>query len=267
MQLNHTCTLVTGASAGLGREMARLIVKDQGGTVVAVARRRDRLDELKQELQAVAKDSVTPITADLSSPENVERCFLEATRERRIDGVILNAGVTYYGKVIDQTAESIQSVLATNCVGLTLLSARFARYFVEQKIPGRIMLVSSMTAFSPMPYQAVYAGTKSFVVNYGLGLREELRGTGISVTVFYPGGIVTEMFDKSGLSSQFDANGVGMMDAVTCAKHAVTAYLSGRDLSVPGMGNWIGSVAQRLAPRGLLARAMERLYRGGINHS
>jgi short-subunit dehydrogenase len=267
MQLNHTCTLVTGASAGLGREIARLIVKDQGGTVVAVARRSERLEELKQELQTVAPNGVIPMTADLSSPDAIESCFLEATRDRRIDGVILNAGVTYYGKVIDQPAESIQTIIATNNLGLTLLSARFARYFVEQKIPGRILLVSSMTAFSPMPYQAVYAGTKAFVVNYALGLREELRGTGVSVTAFCPGGIVTEMFDKSGLSSQFDAHGVGMMDAVTCAKYAVNAYLSGRDLAVPGMGNWVGSVAQRLAPRGLLARAMERLYRGGINKS
>ncbi len=126
------------------------------------------------------------------------------------------------------------------------------------------MLVSSMTSFSPMPYQAVYAGTKAFVTNFGLSLREELRGTGISVTVFCPGGIATEMLDKSGLSRQFSPTDFGVMDATTCAKYAIDAYLSGQDLAVPGIGNWVGSVAQRLMPRGILLRAVERLYRGGL---
>jgi short-subunit dehydrogenase len=256
--------LFTGASAGLGRELVRCIVRAEGGKVVAVARRQERLDELARELQEVSPNSVAALTADLSSPEDVERCFLEATKDRRIDGVILNAGVTFYGKVVEQSSESIQNILATNAVGLTLLSARFARYFVEQKIPGRLMFVSSMTGFSPMPYQAVYAGTKAFVTNYGLSLREELRGTGVSVTVFCPGGIATEMLDKSGLSRQFKPDDFGMMDAATCAKHAVRAFLAGTDLAVPGVGNWLGSVAQRLAPRGLVSRAVERIYRGGI---
>jgi short-subunit dehydrogenase len=267
MQLNHTCTLVTGASAGLGREILRLIVKEQGGQAIAVARRRDRLDELARELQVVSANSVEAFAADLSSREDVERCFVETTRARRIDGIILNAGVTYYGKVAEQSIESIENIISTNAFGLTVLAAKFAKYFVDQKIPGRILLVSSMTGFSPMPYQAVYAGTKAYVTNFGLSLREELRGTGISVTVFCPGGIATEMLDKSGLSRRFKPDDFGMMDATTCAKHALAAFLSGRDLAVPGVGNWVGSVAQRLAPRGLLARAVERLYRGGINPS
>jgi len=265
MHLNQTCTLVTGASAGLGREIVRLIVREQGGSVIAVARRRERLDELSQELRNVASPEVTALAADLSNEAEVTRCFETATANRRVDGVILNAGVTYYGKVTDQPSESIGNILSTNTVGLTLLAARFSKYFLEQKIPGRLMLVSSMTGFSPMPYQAVYAGTKAFVTNFGLSLREELRGTGISVTVFCPGGIATEMFEKSGLSKQFGATDIGMMDAVSCAKYAVNAYLSGQDMAVPGLTNWVSSVAQRLAPRSLLARSVERLYRGGIN--
>lgn len=264
MALKHTFTLVTGASAGLGREIVRQIVREQNGNVVAVARRRDRLDQLSQELRNIATPTVLGLTADLSSSGDVVRCFEESTSGRQIDGIILNAGVTFYGKVTDQPTESIQNILSTNTVGLTLLTAKFAKYFLDRKIPGRIMLVSSMTGFSPMPYQAVYAGTKSFVTNFGLSLREELRGTGISVTVFCPGGIATEMFETSGLSKQFGANDVGMMDAVTCAKHAVSAYLSGQDLAIPGFTNWVSSVAQRLAPRGLLSRSVERLYRGGI---
>jgi short-subunit dehydrogenase len=264
MQLNHTCTLVTGASAGLGREITRLIVREQGGSVVAVARRRERLQALQQELQGAAGAEVIPLKADLSSPEQAARCFTEATADRRIDGVILNAGVTYYGKVTDQSAESVASLIMTNCLGPTLLATKFARYFVEQKIPGRLTLVSSLASFAPMPYQAVYAGTKAFISNYGLSLREELRGTGISVTVFCPGGIVTEMTELSGMSGQFGAGDLGMMDAVTCARHAVDAFISGRDLAVPGFANWVSSVAQRVAPRSVMSRVVERIYRGGL---
>jgi short-subunit dehydrogenase len=264
MQLDHTVTLVTGASAGLGREITRIIARDHGGSVVAVARRKEPLETLGKELSGVNSAAVYPLTADLSTPEPVERCFVEATRDRRIDGVVLNAGVTYFGKVEAQPEDSIQSIIATNCLGLTLLSARFVRYFAEQRIPGRILLVSSMTGFSPLPYQAVYAGTKAFVTNYGLSLREELRGTGITVTVFCPGGIATEMLEKSGLSRQFSPTDFGIMNAEVCARYAVNAFISGRDLVVPGVSNWVGSVAQRLAPRGLLSRVVERIYRGGL---
>lgn len=264
MQLNRTCTLVTGASAGLGREITRLIVKDQGGSVVAVARRRERLEALKQELQGNAGAEVIPLQADLSSREEVDRCFNEAVSGRRIDGVILNAGVTYYGKVINQSSDSVSSLVMTNCLAPTILATQFARYFVDQRLPGRITLVSSLASLAPMPYQAVYAGTKAFISNFGLSLREELRGTGISVTVFCPGGIVTEMTELSGMSGQFGAGDVGMMNAVTCARHAVDAFISGPDLAVPGFSNWVSSVAQRVTPRGVLSRVVERIYRGGL---
>lgn len=265
MQLRQTRTLVTGASSGLGREITRLIVKQHGGSVVAVARRTERLRELQQELGNAVGAEVLPLTADLASPEAVNRCFEEATALGGIDHAILNAGVTYYGKAIQQTDTSIESIIHTNNLGLSMLALRFARYFVDNKKPAHLMFVSSMTAFSPMPYQAVYAATKAFVTSLGLSLREELRGTGVVVTVFCPGGILTEMGELSGTAKKFGEGDIGMMDAPTCARYAVGAWLKGSDLAVPGFGNWIGSVAQRLAPRALVARTIERIYRSGLD--
>lgn len=263
MQLRHTTTLVTGASAGLGREISRLIVREQAGSVIGVARRKERLDELVEEFRTAPGSEVTAIAADLSTADGVHRCFDEATKQR-IDGVILNAGITFFGKAVTQTEESIQSVIATNVTGLSLLAARFAKYFVDNQIPGRMMLVSSMSGFSPMPYQAVYGATKAYVISLGLALREELRNTGATVTVFCPGGITTEMSEYSRLGETFGPDHASMMDAVTCARYAVKAYLGRGDIAVPGPSNWLTSVVQRAAPQGLVTRAIERIYRGAL---
>jgi uncharacterized protein len=264
MQLRNHTTLVTGASAGLGREIARLIVREQAGNVIGVARRQERLDELVEEFRTAPGSEVVGIATDLSNAEGVQRCFDQATGSRRIDGVILNAGVTFFGKLAEQTPESMQQIIGTNVTGPTLLGARFAKYFVEHQIPGRIMFVSSMSGFSPMPYQAVYGATKAYVTSFGLALREELRHTGVTVTVFCPGGITTEMSDYSGLGKTFGPEHASMMDAVTCARHAVDAYLARGDIAVPGPSNWVASVAQRVMPRGLVTRAVERIYRGAL---
>jgi short-subunit dehydrogenase len=264
MQLRHTTTLVTGASAGLGREIARLIVREQAGSVVVVARRQERLEELREEFRSAPGSEVIPIVADLATTEGATRCFDEATTPRRIDGVILNAGITFFGKCVDQTPESIQSIIATNVTGMSLLATRFAKHFVDNQIPGRIMLVASMSGFSPMPYQAVYGATKAYVISFGQALREELRNTGVTVTVFCPGGITTEMSEYSGLSKTFGPDHAGMMDAVTCARYAVDGYLGRGDIAIPGASNWVASVAQRVMPRGLVTRAVERIYRGAM---
>lgn len=264
MQLRNTTTLVTGASAGLGREIARVIARDHNGSVIVVARRKERLDGLVDEFKATPQVHVLPIASDLSTAEGASHAFEEATATRRVDGVILNAGITFFGKVLDQSPESIQSIIATNVTGLTLLASRFARYFVDNHIGGRILLVSSMAGFTPMAYQAVYGATKAYVMSFGLALREELRGTGVTTTVFCPGGISTEMAEYSGLSKTFGPNHASMMEAGACAKHAVEAYLSGNDVAVPGVSNWAASVVQRVMPRALVTRAVERIYRGAL---
>lgn len=264
MQLRNTTTLVTGASAGLGREIARLIVREQAGNVIAVARRRERLDALVEEFKVAPLTQVTPIALDLSTADGAARCFEEATGSRQVDGVVLNAGVTFFGKFIEQSADSIQNIISTNTTGLTLLASLFARYFVERKIPGRILLVSSMAGFTPMAYQAVYGATKAYVMSFGLALREELRGTGVTCTVFCPGGIVTEMSDLSGLSKTFGPDHASMMDAITCARHAIDAYLARGDVAIPGVSNWATSVVQRVMPRSLVTRAVERIYRNAL---
>ena len=265
IDLRSRWTLVTGASSGLGLEMARAIARDHGGHVVVVARRRDRLEALCEELRTRHGVQAAFIVADLSNPEDVERVFAEATRERTLHGAILNAGVTYWGEAMKLDWSAFQSLLNTNVTSMVRLSSLLLPHLVEQAgergTGGGLMLISSVAAFIPVPYQAAYSGTKAFILSYGQALAQELRHTGVSVTVFAPGGISTDLLVNSGLSNRFKAGDIGVMSPEACAAHAVRAFLRRKELYVPGLINQTLALAARVLPRGFLAQRTAAIYR------
>lgn len=262
MDFRGRTTLVTGASSGLGREMARVIAEQHGGNLVIVARRAERLEQLAEELRRRCGVEVHPVVADLSQPSGLDTCFDEATSHGPVDAAILNAGITFYGRAVDQTSANLTQMIATNTTAVAELSTRFARHFIAEGTRGGLMLVSSMASFAPFPYQAAYGATKAFVTSFGLALREELRDNQIPVTVFCPGGIASEMLELSGLSEKFRPGDVGVMDAPTCARYAIEAFRSETDLSVPGPSNLLTSVAMKAFPRSLVAKAVRKIYEG-----
>jgi len=261
MALAGRHVLVTGASSGLGREMARVIARDYRGHVIAVARRAERLAELTRELRERWGASVVPIVADLTRPADVERCFAEATAGRSVHAVVLNAGVTYYGQVLDQSVDSVEALLATNAAAPVRLAQRFGRYLVEQGEGGGMLLVASMAGLVPMPYQALYGGTKALLTSFGLALGEELRGSGVSVSVFAPGGIATEMLELSGLAAKFHPGDFGIMSAEACARAALRALVARRALAVPGATNRLSAWLMRALPLRLVVPIVARIYR------
>jgi len=260
INIRNRWVLITGASSGLGLEMARVAARDYGANLLIVARRADRLEALKNELENHHNVQVVPLTADLSQTAEVDRLFETATQDRDIHGVILNAGVTFYGHVLDQDHETFSNMLATNVTSLVQLSQMFSRYLVKKGDNGGIMLVSSVAGFAPMPYQTTYAATKSFVTSFGRGLGHELRGKNVSVTVFAPGGIATEMLENSGLSRKFKSGDFGIMDAPTCAQIALKAFLQRRALVIPGAVNKALALAMKLLPQALLLPQIRKTY-------
>ncbi|MBF5043354.1 SDR family NAD(P)-dependent oxidoreductase [Aggregicoccus sp. 17bor-14] len=254
--------LVTGASSGLGLEMARVLARVHRANLVLVARRRERLDALAAELQRDCGVQALAVAADLAEGGAAERVLAQATAEgRTLSAVVLNAGVTFYGEALAQEPAQLEALVRTNVLGMVDLASRAARHMVQAREPGALLMVSSVGGLMPLPYQAAYGASKAFVTSYGLSLGEELRAHGVSVTVFAPGGIATELLELSGLDAKFKAGQVGVMEAPACAERAVAALVSRRALVVPGLLNQALAAAPRLLPRRFLAARVAALYR------
>ncbi|MEZ4408648.1 MAG: SDR family NAD(P)-dependent oxidoreductase [Polyangiales bacterium] len=261
LQLRGKWVLVTGASAGLGTEIARHLAKDHGANLILAARRRERLEALAEELTAAHGVSVECVPTDLSRPDDVGRLYESAVQTRPVHAAVLNAGVTWFGHGIEQSWSDAEALLRTNVDAVVQLALRFTNHFREQG-GGAVMMVTSLTAFAPFPYQALYGATKSLVTHYGVALSEELKGTGVSVTVFAPGGIATEMLDHMG--GAFKKGDLGIMDADVCARHAVRGMVARRPLVVPGALNRMNALVMQLGPRAVVMRSVSNLYRKAL---
>ena len=228
--------MVTGASAGLGREMALEVARTYGGNLLLVARRRERLEALADKLQTECGVLAKALPADLSSPQGVEACFQAACAQEGFKTALLNAGVTYWGHLREQSLENLDNLLATNVLAPAQLALRFAQHFARQG-GGRLLLVSSVAGFSPMPMQSSYGASKAFLTSFGQGLRHEFRKDKVQVTVFAPGGIDTELLDISGLGKKFKPGTAGIMPAPQCARLALRGLCANKRLVVPGLSN------------------------------
>ena len=240
--------LITGASAGLGRAMAQRLAVEHGWHVVAAARRLDKLESLK----ACAPDRIEPFVLDVTDPRAIDRA------SRNLDplnGAILNAGITFYGPFSDGDAERDAAMIATNVTAnVHLARALLATLTASQ---GRLLFIGSLGGLTPLPQQAVYSGTKAFIHAFALALREEVKGSGLDVGVFAPGGIETEMTDDPALDGLRDA----LADVDTVAGKAVDAFLRRKAFVIPGASNKLMAAAIKLLPRRLVAAAVARAYR------
>ncbi len=250
--------LVTGASSGIGRELARRFAGD-GAKLILVARRRDRLEALANEL--AASMAMPPIVDDLSDPSACERIVGEI-RERGelVDILVNNAGVGEYGEFIDQNIDELESMMRLNMVSLTRLTHLVLPGIVARG-GGRIVNIASTAAYQPTPFMAAYGGTKSYVQSFSLALWYELRKKGIKVTCICPGPVRTEFFDRGGLERQKAEFQRTAMSAEVVAEKAYRAIVRGRCNYVPGVLNKIGAVLQRFAPLRFVTRMTGKLLR------
>lgn len=251
--------LITGASAGLGRDFAQLFAADKHD-VVLVARRRERLEALAGELQTRHGITATVLAADLAAP-GAAREIADAARAggRTIDFLVNNAGFGAVGAVADTDPQRLAEMVQVNVMALLELTRLLLPDMLARR-SGRILNIGSTAGFQPGPFMATYYASKAFVNSFSEGLAYELRGTGVTATLSCPGATATEFAAHAGNDRSLLFR-LGAADSATVAREAYRAMHAGRRLVVHGATNKLGVQALRVGPRALVLALAARLNR------
>jgi hypothetical protein len=248
--------LVTGASAGIGREVARQLAA-AGAHLVLTARRRERLDQLAAELTSGHQVKVEVLVADLAQPDAPQAIF-DFTRDRNLEIELLvnNAGFGLHGEFHRQPYARFAEMVQVNVAAVVHLTHLFLPQMVARG-RGDILIVSSTAAFQAVPYIATYAATKSFELFWAEALAEELQGYGVRVCALCPGSTTTEFQQIAG--SPKHALRVPET-AEKVARVGLEAMAAGKRVAISGTRNWIGVQMQRALPRATIAKLAARLF-------
>jgi uncharacterized protein len=252
--------LITGASSGIGVEIARELA-GRGHGVSLVARRTDRLHELAAELAERHGVRAEAFGCDLA--DGGARARLAAAIEAAgltVSIVVNNAGFGGHSAFVEAERERDVEMVRVNVEAVTDLLAQYLPPMVDAGA-GAVLNVASTAAFQPMPGSATYAATKAFVLSQGEALSEELKGTGVTVTTVCPGPVKTEFAAVAGVDEL--ASGAPEIVWTTperVAADAVAALEAGKRAIVPGRLNQVGALAGRLLPRSLLLPTVERAW-------
>jgi uncharacterized protein len=255
-----TC-VVTGASSGIGADIARQLAQ-RGRGVTLVARREDRLKSLADELSSSHGVRAEVVAADLSDPGSRQAMVdTIAGRGLVVDVLVNNAGFSTGGKVArcDRSAELSQ--IRTNVEAVADLCYVYVPEMVNRGA-GAVLNVASTAGFQPIPGQATYAATKAFVLRLTEALHEELKGTGVTATALCPGPVRTEFMDvlTGGRGESVKTPDFVWMSSEDTAKAAVEGMLRGRRVVVPGPFNQVTAFAGAHSPRTFLLPLMRRFY-------
>jgi uncharacterized protein len=239
--------LITGASSGFGIDFANIFA-EMGMDLVLVARRKERLEEVKKNIEEKWGVAAKVLPMDLTGFDAASKLH-ELVKEEDIEVLINNAGYGIFGAALEQDAKEIDAMIQLNVVSLAALTNMFLKKMVA-KDSGYIMNVSSFAGFNPMPLYAAYGATKSFVMNYTVAVHTELQKTGskVIVSAFCPGYTNTEFIDVSRQEkSKFVKMAMG--ESYPAAKEAVEKMLNGKPVSMPRFINKFGAVLMKFMSR------------------
>jgi short-subunit dehydrogenase len=254
-----TC-LVTGASSGIGADIARELAS-RGLGVTLVARREERLRELANELSSEHNVRAEVIGCDLSDAAARRRMF-EQIAELGLDVEVLvnNAGFGSGGRFHELDLDAELRMVRTNVEAVVDLCGHYVPGMVERG-QGAVLNVASTASFQPLPRQATYGGTKAFVLSFTEALHQELRGSGVSATALCPGPVKTEFVEVAGMEeAESSSPSFVWMTAAQCARIAVKGMERGKRVVVPGALNRAMTVGGSHTPRSVLLPAMDRLW-------
>ena len=249
--------LITGASGGIGYELALLLARD-GFDCILVARSRDKLDELAARLESEFRVKTLVVARDLSKPTAVDEIYEEVSAaSMSIDLLVNNAGFPVYGRFVDTDWQAELDMLQVNVVALTALTKLFVRGMVERR-NGRILNLASTAAFVPGPLMAVYYASKAYVLSFSQALANELQGTGVTVTALAPGPTRTG-FQKRGVMEDSRLVRGQVADAKSVAAAGYRGMMRGKTIVIPGFSNKLIPWVARVSPRGAVTRVVRRM--------
>jgi short-subunit dehydrogenase len=244
--------LITGASQGIGLELARLFAAD-GAELILTARDEERLHRVAADLGS-AGSRIHVIAADLTVPDRAKKLYSEAKElGGPIHTLINNAGFGSFGPFSETDIDAELSMIQLNVSALTVLTKLAASDMIRAG-SGRILNVASTAAFQPGPYVAVYYATKAYVLSLSEALHEELRGTGVTVTTLCPGPTKTAFQARAGMQRSRLTDGALVASAADVARDGYRAMKKGKRRVIAGLSNrlFVGTV--RFLPRALVLR-------------
>lgn len=249
-------TLITGASSGIGRELAHLFAADKSDLALT-ARSRDKLEALADTLRRDHGVEVLVMPADLTDPAAPQMLFDQLTeRDVTVNVLVNNAGFGAVGRVSNLALDRQLDMVQVNVVALTRLTRLFLPEMVRRG-RGGVLNVGSIAGFQPGPNMAVYYATKAFVLSFTEALAEELVGTGVVATCLAPGPTATQFGADSGMNESVFFR-LGTMSAQTVARAGFLALRRGKSLAVPGLTNKLAAFSVRLLPRVAVRKLVKR---------
>ncbi|HTG34497.1 MAG TPA: SDR family oxidoreductase [Thermoanaerobaculia bacterium] len=250
--------LITGASGGIGLELARRFAAG-GYDLVLVARSTAKLEELAGELRKHGA-AVRVLAKDLARPESPEEVFQELeAAEIAVDVLVNNAGFATYGPFVEIDLGRELEELQLNVVTLTHLTKKLLPGMLARR-RGGVLNLASTAGFQPGPLMAVYYATKAYVISFSEALAEELSGTGVTVTALCPGPTATGFQRRAGLeASKLFSGMLQVADAAAVARAGYEGFRAGKRIVIPGLINKIGVQSIRISPRALATRMVKRM--------
>jgi short-subunit dehydrogenase len=251
-------TLITGASAGIGAELARVFAAN-GHRLALTGRRADRLAALADEIGVGGGKRPIVIACDLAAPDAGDRIAAALSAEGvELDHLVNNAGFGVFGDAVARDRAEQLGIVDVNVRALTDLSLRFADQLIRNK--GGLLNVGSVAGFLPGPGMAVYYASKAYVISFTEALRAELAPRGVRVSVLCPGPVLTEFQARAGVGSGHDT-AVLNVSAADVARQAYRGLMANKRAVLPGLGIKIVPFLLRFLPRSFILSAVSRFQR------
>lgn len=250
--------LITGASNGIGLELAR-IHASKGGDLVLVARNKTKLDQLKSELENKYSVTVYTIGKDLSAGNAAQEVYNETQRQSiQIDYLINNAGFGDFGMFVETDWNKELQMINLNIVTLTQFTKLYLQEMVKRR-SGKIMNVASTAAFQSGPTMAVYYATKAYVLSFSEAVDNEVRDKGITVTTLCPGATESGFQAAAAMEESNLVKGKKLPTSQEVAEYGYAAMMKGKTVAIHGMMNWIMANTVRFTPRALVVKITRKI--------